>query len=46
MTEALFVHEGDSFIPRDLTRGGWADHTDEEGALGRINQAQLIEPRG
>jgi hypothetical protein len=27
MTEALFVHEGDSFIPSDLTRGGWADDT-------------------
>lgn len=39
MTEALYIAEGDRFVPTELTRGGWTDDTQHggppSGLLGR-----------
>ncbi|MDJ0959774.1 MAG: thioesterase family protein, partial [Acidimicrobiia bacterium] len=42
--DALFVPDGDRFVPSELTRGGWSDHAQHGGPpVGLV--AHVIEQR-
>lgn len=47
VTDALFVAEGDHFIPTELTRGGWTDDTQHGGPpAGLLGRAVELVPTG